>query len=60
MRNAMSMAELEASWRATLTTDRLLLRPIEAADVAELSRVGTDPVVRQYLGGPIDPQEFLI
>jgi RimJ/RimL family protein N-acetyltransferase len=55
----MSMPELEASWPATLTTDRLLLRPVEPADVAELSRVWTDPVVRQYLGGPVDPEELL-
>jgi RimJ/RimL family protein N-acetyltransferase len=35
------------------------MRPIEAPDVAELSRVWTDLAVQQYLGGPVDPEDLL-
>ncbi|MGV9881683.1 GNAT family N-acetyltransferase [Streptomyces sp. NPDC003006] len=36
-----------------LTTVRLVLRPIERADVPQLSRLWTDPEVRRHLGGPV-------
>ncbi|MGW0536944.1 GNAT family N-acetyltransferase [Streptomyces sp. NPDC003032] len=36
-----------------LTTARLVLRPIERADVPQLSRLWTDPEVRRHLGGPV-------
>jgi RimJ/RimL family protein N-acetyltransferase len=42
----------EASWPATILTDRLELRPVEQGDVPVISRLMTDPRVRKYLGGP--------
>ncbi|MBL1097079.1 GNAT family N-acetyltransferase [Streptomyces coffeae] len=45
-----------APWPVALTTARLHLRPIEAADVPAVSRLWTDPAVRRYLGGPV-PEE---
>jgi RimJ/RimL family protein N-acetyltransferase len=48
----------EAPWPATILTDRLLLRPIEQADVPVVSRLMTDPRVRKYLGGPVSPDEL--
>jgi RimJ/RimL family protein N-acetyltransferase len=42
-----------APWPVFLSTDRLRLRPIEAADVPAISRMWTDPAVRRYLGGPV-------
>ncbi|MGW8800912.1 GNAT family N-acetyltransferase [Streptomyces sp. NPDC055775] len=43
-------------WPVSLSTDRLLLRPIERADVAAISRLWTDGEVRRYLGGPVAGQ----
>lgn len=51
------MAARTAPWPATVQTDRLLLRPIEPADVPVVSRLMTDPEVRRYLGGPVAPDE---
>ncbi|MEJ8645613.1 GNAT family N-acetyltransferase [Streptomyces sp. MS1.HAVA.3] len=42
-----------APWPVSLSTDRLVLRPIERGDVATLSRLWTDTEVRRYLGGPV-------
>ena len=39
-----------------LATERLLLRPIEPADVPHLIEMWTDPHVTKYLGGPRDVQ----
>ncbi|MEU6762113.1 GNAT family N-acetyltransferase [Streptomyces sp. NPDC046853] len=41
-------------WPTTLTTNRLVLRPIEAGDVPAMSRLWTDTDVRRHLGGPVD------
>ncbi|MGE6733840.1 GNAT family N-acetyltransferase [Streptomyces sp. NPDC059900] len=41
-------------WPTALTTDRLVLRPIEAGDVPAMARLWTDPDVRRHLGGPVD------
>ena len=49
----------EVPWPVTLSTARLLLRPIESADVLEISRLWTDPVVRRYLGGPVAAHEVV-
>lgn len=40
-----------------LSTARLVLRPVEAADVPAFSRLWTDPEVRRYLGGPVAADE---
>ncbi|WP_404953551.1 GNAT family N-acetyltransferase [Streptomyces sp. 147326] len=40
-------------WPVSLSTDRLVLRPIERGDVTALSRLWTDAEVRRYLGGPV-------
>jgi|HubBroStandDraft_1064217.scaffolds.fasta_scaffold310381_2 RimJ/RimL family protein N-acetyltransferase len=47
----------EVPWPATVFTARLVLRPIEPADVPVISRLWTDPVVRRYLGGPVAADE---
>ncbi|MFF9912529.1 GNAT family N-acetyltransferase [Streptomyces sp. NPDC013457] len=39
-----------------LTTERLLLRPVRAADVPAVTRLWTDPEVRRHLGGPVTEQ----
>ncbi|KQX50139.1 hypothetical protein ASE09_17735 [Streptomyces sp. Root66D1] len=39
-----------------LTTERLLLRPVRASDVPEVTRLWTDPGVRRHLGGPVTEQ----
>jgi RimJ/RimL family protein N-acetyltransferase len=44
-------------WPASLSTARLVLRPVEAADVPAVSRLWTDPEVRRYLGGPVATDE---
>ncbi|MCB8901417.1 MULTISPECIES: GNAT family N-acetyltransferase [unclassified Streptomyces] len=41
---------------APLTTERLLLRPVRAADVPAVTRLWTDPEVRRHLGGPVAEQ----
>lgn len=41
-------------WPASLTTPRLLLRPVEPPDVPAHVRLWTDPDVRRHLGGPAD------
>ncbi|MET8116804.1 GNAT family N-acetyltransferase [Streptomyces prasinus] len=45
-----------APWPGPLTTERLLLRPVEAADVPAHTRLWTDPEVRRHLGGPVAPE----
>ncbi len=52
------MSGRKAPWPATILTDRLLLRPIEQADVPVISRLMTDLRVRKYLGGPVAPDEL--
>jgi RimJ/RimL family protein N-acetyltransferase len=47
----------EARWPATILTGRLVLRPVEAADISMIARLLTDPKVRKYLGGPVAPDE---
>ncbi|MEW2634128.1 GNAT family N-acetyltransferase [Streptomyces sp. NPDC048389] len=42
-----------AAWPVTLTTRRLALRPVAAADVPEIARLWTDAEVRRHLGGPV-------
>ncbi len=49
----MSSSSNPASWPVSLSTDRLVLRPIERGDVAALSRLWTDTEVRRHLGGPV-------
>ncbi|MEU6883002.1 GNAT family N-acetyltransferase [Streptomyces sp. NPDC046712] len=39
-----------------LTTERLLLRPVQARDVEAVTRLWTDPEVRFHLGGPVVDQ----
>ncbi|MFJ2055899.1 GNAT family N-acetyltransferase [Streptomyces sp. NPDC087908] len=41
---------------APLVTERLLLRPVHAADVPAVTRLWTDPEVRRHLGGPVTEQ----
>ncbi|MFG2332472.1 GNAT family N-acetyltransferase [Streptomyces sp. NPDC048604] len=41
------------AWPAVLTTERLVLRPVERADVPAVTRLWTDPEVRRHLGGPV-------
>jgi RimJ/RimL family protein N-acetyltransferase len=53
----MSELPLAISWPAELVTARLILRPIESADVPAISRLWTDPEVRRYLGGPVADAE---
>ncbi|GGV41334.1 N-acetyltransferase [Streptomyces longisporoflavus] len=43
-------------WPTTLTTDRLVLRPIEPGDVPAMTRLWTDTEVRRHLGGPVDEE----
>ncbi len=50
-------ASRAAPWPVTISTARLVLRPVEPADVPAMSRLWTDPLVRQYLGGPVAPDE---
>ncbi|WP_431773065.1 GNAT family N-acetyltransferase [Streptomyces cucumeris] len=52
----MSSSERPRPWPVSLTTERLLLRPIEPADVPAVSRLWTDPEVRRHLGGPVPPE----
>ncbi|WP_418955378.1 GNAT family N-acetyltransferase [Streptomyces tritici] len=40
-------------WPVVLTTERLVLRPVERGDVPVLTRLWTDPEVRRHLGGPV-------
>lgn len=40
-----------------LTTDRLLLRPVEYMDIDQLVALWTDPEVTACVGGPRDPDE---
>lgn len=44
-------------WPTSLSTVRLVLRPVEASDVPAISRLWTDPEVRRYLGGPVAADE---
>ncbi|WP_435971828.1 GNAT family N-acetyltransferase [Streptomyces sp. Qhu_M48] len=45
---------------ATLTTDRLLLRPVRAGDLPAMTRLWTEPEVRRHLGGPVTEPVILI
>ncbi|MFH9725236.1 GNAT family N-acetyltransferase [Streptomyces sp. NPDC017254] len=47
---------LASASSALLTTERLLLRPVAAADVPSVTRLWTDPEVRRHLGGPVTEQ----
>ncbi|MFD9223133.1 GNAT family N-acetyltransferase [Streptomyces sp. NPDC060064] len=47
-------------WPASLTTARLVLRPIETSDVPAISRLWTDPEVRRHLGGPVAEDEVRV
>ncbi|MWA09203.1 GNAT family N-acetyltransferase [Streptomyces sp. BA2] len=47
-------------WPATLTTDRLVLRPIEPGDVPAMARLWTDEDVRRHLGGPVDKETLRV
>ncbi|MEV2250328.1 GNAT family N-acetyltransferase [Streptomyces sp. NPDC050147] len=47
-------------WPARLSTDRLLLRPIEADDVPAMARLWTDAAVRRHLGGPVDKETLRV
>ena len=42
--------------RASLVTERLLLRPVRAGDVPAVTRLWTDPEVRRHPGGPVAEQ----
>ncbi len=53
----MTSIRRDAPWPATLLTARLVLRPVEPADVPAISRTWTDPAVRRYLGGPVAAAE---
>jgi RimJ/RimL family protein N-acetyltransferase len=53
----MTSVRREVPWPATVPTARLLLRPVEPGDVPAVSRLWTDPGVRQYLGGPVAAEE---
>lgn len=46
-----------ARWPAALATDRLRLRPVEVGDHPLLRTLWSDPAVRRYLGGPVDPDQ---
>ncbi|NUR04540.1 MAG: GNAT family N-acetyltransferase [Streptomyces sp.] len=52
------MADTHATtqWPRSLTTQRLLLRPVEPQDVPAHSRMWTDVEVRRHLGGPVDAE----
>jgi RimJ/RimL family protein N-acetyltransferase len=52
-----SCSSVAVPWPASLSTARLVLRPVDAADVPAVSRLWTDPEVRQYLGGPVAAAE---
>lgn len=47
-------------WPATLTSDRLVLRPIEPDDIPAMRRLWTDPDVRRHLGGPVDKETLRV
>ncbi|WP_318212765.1 GNAT family N-acetyltransferase [Streptomyces sp. SJL17-1] len=51
-----SPASAPAPGTAPLTTERLRLRPVRAADVPAITRLWTDPEVRRHLGGPVTEQ----
>ena len=55
--NRMTSIHRDAPWPARLLTARLVLRPIEPADVPAISRKWTDPVVQRFLGGPVAAAE---
>lgn len=38
-----------------LSTDRLLLRPVEYMDIDQLVAIWADPEVTLFIGGPLDP-----
>ncbi|WP_458243384.1 GNAT family N-acetyltransferase [Streptomyces sp. MAI_2237] len=52
----MSAPAEAAWWPHSLTTRRLLLRPVEQADVPAHRRMWTDADVRRHLGGPVDAE----
>jgi RimJ/RimL family protein N-acetyltransferase len=52
-----SCSSVAVPWPMSLTTARLVLRPVEAADISAISPLWTDPQVRRYLGGPVTADE---
>ncbi|MFD3573094.1 GNAT family N-acetyltransferase [Streptomyces sp. NPDC058644] len=56
----MSRSPSTFPWPATLTVDRLVLRPIEAGDVPAMVRLWTDAEVRRHLGGPVDKETLRV
>jgi RimJ/RimL family protein N-acetyltransferase len=52
-----SYSSVAVPWPMSLSTTRLVLRPVEVADIPAISRLWTDPQVRQYLGGPVGADE---
>ncbi|WP_367039066.1 GNAT family N-acetyltransferase [Streptomyces sp. Je 1-332] len=56
----MSRSPSTFPWPATLTTDRLVLRPIEEGDVPAMTRLWTDEDVRRHLGGPVDKETLRV
>ncbi|GAA5027801.1 hypothetical protein GCM10023317_76050 [Actinopolymorpha pittospori] len=52
------MADMDRSHlglTAPIVTARLVLRSVETADDEMLTRIWTDPDVRRYMGGPLEP-----
>lgn len=56
----MSRSPSTFPWPVTLTTARLVLRPIEAGDVPAMTRLWTDEDVRRHLGGPVDKETLRV
>jgi RimJ/RimL family protein N-acetyltransferase len=52
-----SRSSVVVPWPTSLSTTRLVLHPVEMADVPAVSRLWTDPEVRRYLGGPVAADE---
>lgn len=52
-----SCSSVAVPWPTSLSTARLVLRPVEAADIPAISRLWTDSQVRWYLGGPVAADE---
>jgi RimJ/RimL family protein N-acetyltransferase len=52
-----SCSSVVVPWPTSLSTTRLVLRPVETADVPAVCRLWTDPAVRRYLGGPVAADE---
>ncbi|WP_051393470.1 GNAT family N-acetyltransferase [Glycomyces arizonensis] len=46
------------NWPATITSARLTLRPAHEDDAEHYRRLWTDPVVRRFLGGPVEGERL--